>query len=290
MALEGETVYLELLRQVLHEGESRVTRNGSTISSFAKTLRFDLQKGFPLLTTKKMFFRGIVEELCWFLRGSTNATELEAKGISIWKANSSKEYLTKVGLPDYEEGDIGPAYGFQWRHWGAPYEGMKADYEGKGVDQIAKLIETIRTTPYDRRMIISAWNVSQLSEMALPPCHMMYQFYCSGPNASELSCMMTQRSADLFLGLPFNIASTALLTHIIAAATGKVAKEIQISIGDAHIYFEHREAVEQQLNNPILDPPKLVIKNIQRLDQYGWEDFELNGYRSADPIIAPMLA
>ena len=196
-------------------GNKREDRTGTgTLSLFGAQMRFSLRDGvFPLLTTKKVFYRGIAEELFWFIRGSTNAKELQEKNVRIWDGNSSREFLDSCGFTNREEGDLGPVYGFQWRHFGAEYVDMHADYEGKGVDQLSEVINRIKTKPSDRRIIMCAWNPADLNKMALPPCHCLVQFYVAD---GELSCQLYQRSADMGLGVPFNIASYALLTAMIA--------------------------------------------------------------------------
>ena len=181
-----------------------------TLSKFGCQMRFNLREHFPLLTTKRVFWRGVAEELLWFISGKTNAKELHDKGIHIWDGNASRAYLDSIGLTDREEWDLGPVYGFQWRHFGAKYVDMHTDYTGQGVDQLAELIHTIKTKPHDRRLVLSAWNPAALKEMALPPCHMFAQFYVAN---GELSCQLYQRSCDMGLGVPFNIASYALLTR-----------------------------------------------------------------------------
>lgn len=180
-------------------------------------MRYSLKESLPLLTTKRVFWRAVVEELLWFIRGSTNALELKEKNVNIWDANSTREYLDSIGLSDRVEGDLGPVYGFQWRHYGAEYKDMYTDYTGKGIDQLKNIIETLKTNPNDRRIIMCSWNPIDLPKMALPPCHCLVQFYVAN---GELSCMLYQRSADMGLGVPFNIASYALLTNMIAHITG----------------------------------------------------------------------
>lgn len=188
-----------------------------TYSLFGAQMRYSLRDNvFPLLTTKRVFWRAVVEELLWFIRGSTNALELRDKNVHIWDANSTRDFLDSAGLHDREEGDLGPVYGFQWRHFGAEYKGMRADYTNKGIDQLAHIIHTIKTNPGDRRMVMCAWNPVDIPKMALPPCHCLVQFYAAN---GELSCQLYQRSADMGLGVPFNIASYALLTCMIAHIT-----------------------------------------------------------------------
>lgn len=274
-----ETQYLQLLRSIINTGSPKVTRNGDVLSKFGTQLHCDLADGFPLLTTKKMFWRGIVEELSWFLRGSTNVQELREKKVHIWDGNSNDR--------DY---DAGPVYGFQWRHFGAEYTDCHADYTGQGVDQVTHIIRLINTNPMSRRMVLSAWCPSQQEQMCLPPCHVMYQFYVE--DDGRLSCMMTQRSADVFLGLPFNIASTALLTSLLAHQTGRTPGHLWINIGDAHIYQEHVAACQQQLAR---DAFPLSTISIQRpTDDNLWSfdvnDVVLMNYESQRSIKAPMKA
>lgn len=214
-----EYQYLEHIKNILEKGIKREDRTGvGTYGIFGAQMRYSLRNNiFPLLTTKRVFWRGVVEELLWFIRGSTNAFELSNKNVHIWDANSTREFLDSVGLSHHEVGDLGPVYGFQWRHFGAKYAGMHADYTNKGIDQLAQVIHTIKTKPTDRRIIMCAWNPIDIPEMALPPCHCLVQFFVAN---DELSCLLYQRSADMGLGVPFNIASYALLTYMIAHVTG----------------------------------------------------------------------
>ncbi|GKV21122.1 hypothetical protein SLEP1_g31134 [Rubroshorea leprosula] len=213
-----EYLYLRMVQDIIDNGTLKDDRTGTgTLSKFGCQMRFNLRKTFPLLTTKKVFWRGVVEELLWFISGSTSAKVLQEKGIHIWDGNASREYLDSVGLTEREEGDLGPVYGFQWRHFGARYTDMHADYTGQGFDQLLDVIDKIKNKPDDRRIILSAWNPSDLKLMALPPCHMFAQFYVAN---GELSCQMYQRSADMGLGVPFNIGSYALLTNMIAHVCG----------------------------------------------------------------------
>ncbi|KAK9847913.1 hypothetical protein WJX84_009309, partial [Apatococcus fuscideae] len=242
-----EQQYLDLVADVIKNGAVRPDRTGTgTLSLFGKQMRFNLRHSFPLLTTKRVFWRGVAEELLWFISGSTNAKRLQDKGISIWDGNASRAYLDSIGLSNREEGDLGPVYGFQWRHFGAEYKGMHADYSGQGVDQLADLISRIKSNPEDRRLILSAWNPTALPDMALPPCHLMCQFYVAD---GELSCQMYQRSCDLGLGVPFNIASYALLTYLIAHTCGLQPGDLVHVLGDAHVYSNHVEPLKQQMKN-----------------------------------------
>jgi dihydrofolate reductase / thymidylate synthase len=274
-----EMQYLNLIRRILANGISRGDRTGvGTRSMFGETMRFDLRKSFPLLTTKRVFWRGVAEELLWFVSGSTNANELAAKGVHIWDGNGSREFLEKHGFPDREVGDLGPVYGFQWRHFGASYTDMHGDYRGQGVDQLAEIIHTIRTNSSDRRMVLTAWNPAALHEMVLPPCHMMAQFYVAN---GELSCMMYQRSCDVGLGVPFNIASYALLTRMIARVTGLKAGEFVHVLGDAHVYNNHADALGEQVTRTPRAFPTLEISDREDLvgiDDFKMSDFEIVGY------------
>lgn len=254
-----EMQYLDLIRKIIETGNKREDRTGTgTLSLFGAQMRFSLRDGtFPLLTTKKVFYRGIAEELFWFIRGSTNAKELQEKNVRIWDGNSSREFLDSCGFTNREEGDLGPVYGFQWRHFGAEYVDMHADYEGKGVDQLAEVINRIKTKPSDRRIIMCAWNPADLDKMALPPCHCLVQFYVAN---GELSCQLYQRSADMGLGVPFNIASYALLTAMIAHVCDLVPGDFVHTLGDAHVYSNHVEPLKTQLEREPKQFPKLVIK------------------------------
>jgi thymidylate synthase len=290
----GEVGYLNSLRKIMDTGDEHMGRNGKTLSVFGERLEFNIEDNFPLLTTKKMFWKGIVGELVWFLNANTNAKELNDMGVKIWDGNSSREYLDSIGLTDYEEGECGPIYGFQWRNFNGTYKGSGVDYlkEGDGVDQLQEILDQIRTTPGSRRMVMSAWNPAQADKIVLPCCHLLYQFYV---NDGKLSCQMYQRSADMFLGVPFNIASTALLTHIIAHLTGLKPGRIIIVIGDAHIYAEHIEAVKKQLKREPKSFCQLKIKEreddseIKNPEDFRMDDFELIGYDSHRGIKAQMI-
>jgi thymidylate synthase len=282
----NEKGYLALLKDVNENGIRKDNRNGFTYSSFGATLKFNVNNGlsFPLLTTKKVFFRGIVEELLWFLRGSTNSKELEDKGINIWKGNSTKEYLNSIGLINNNEGELGKVYGYEWRSFNGYF------------DQIKYIIEELSLNN-SRRAILSAWNPCDLKEQALPPCHLLYNFYKI--DNDNLSCMMYMRSADLFLGVPFNIASTTLLAMIIGKVMGMKVNEICISICDCHIYDEHLDAVNEQISREVYESPKVEIKKnidknlsidekIKWIEELKFEDFELSDYKYHPTIKAIM--
>ena len=254
--------YLDLLRDILENGVDKMDRTGvGTRSVFGRQMRFDLNEGFPLLTTKKMHLKSIIYELLWFIRGDTNVRYLQEHGVRIWNEWAD------------ENGDLGPVYGAQWRNW-----------NGDGIDQLAEVIETLKRNPNDRRMIVSAWNPSQLKAMHLPPCHMMFQFYVAN---GKLSCMLYQRSCDMFLGVPFNIASYALLTMMIAQVCGLKLGEFVHTLGDTHIYHNHFEQVKEQLSRVPLELPQMKINpDIKDINDFKFEDFELQNYQSYQPIKA----
>ena len=293
---QEEVQYLSLIRKILKNGIVRGDRTGTgTKSLFGAQMRFDLRDGtLPLLTTKKTFWRGVAEELLWFISGSTNANLLKEKKVRIWDGNASKEFLESRGLGHREEGDLGPVYGFQWRHFGADYIDMHTDYTGKGVDQLAQCIDKIKNNPEDRRILMSAWNPSALDEMALPPCHLLCQFYVD-TTANEVSCHMYQRSADMGLGVPFNIASYALLTHLIAHVTGRKPGELVHTLGDAHVYMNHIEPLKEQLERTPRPFPKLFIddnvgddKTPKSIDDFTYEDLHVVGYHPHEKISMKM--
>ncbi|XP_049295042.1 thymidylate synthase [Anopheles funestus] len=279
-----EQAYLQLIRDIIDKGSKRLDRTGvGTLSIFGSQMRFSLRDGtIPLLTTKKVFFRGVAEELLWFIKGSTNAKELQDKGIRIWDGNSTREYLDSCGFTDREEGDLGPVYGFQWRHFGAKYKTCHDDYTGQGIDQLAEVIHKIKNNPYDRRIIMSAWNPSDIPNMALPPCHCLAQFFVGN---GELSCQMYQRSADVGLGVPFNIASYSLLTHMIAHVTGLKAGEFVHTTGDTHIYLNHVDALREQIERTPSKFPSLIIKRkVEAIDDFNFADFEIVNYNPQSAI------
>ena len=287
--LTHENNYLDQLQCVLEHGETRQTRNSETISTFGLRMEFNLQLGFSLLTTKKMYWKGIKEELMWFLRANTDSKDLSDKNVHIWDGNSNREFLDSIGLNSYQEWDCGPIYGFQWRHFNAEYTGCKSNYKNKGVDQLLNVIHLLKTNPTSRRIFMSAWNPEQMKEMALPPCHISYQFYVSQGN--KLQCQMYQRSGDMFLGIPFNIASTALLTHIIAKMTNLIPDKIILVVGDAHIYKDHIDQVKLQLKRKPYIPPTLIIKTKKdNIEDFEANDCILQDYISYPSIKANMVA
>lgn len=288
-----EMQYMNLLTEIMEKGEERIDRTGTgTIGLFGKQLTFDLRDDvLPLLTTKRVWYKGVIEELLFFLRGDHDNKKLQAKGVHIWDGNTSREYLDKYNKQHIETDDLGLAYGVQWRAAGAPLKGINADYRGKGIDQIQYCIDLIRNNPKSRRILFHAWNVQQLNDMSLVPCHLMYQFYVSQEEGT-LSCMMTQRSVDVFLGLSFNIASVATLTRLIAKVCNLKPGKIVLNLGDTHIYKNHLEQVKEQLDRPTLYFPKLKIipelNSIEDIEKLAYEDFELEGYYPLPAIKAKM--
>ena len=278
-AYHPEMGYLSLVKNILKSGELRADRTGiGTRSLFGAQLKFNLQDGFPLLTTKRVFFRAVVEELLWFLRGDTDANILKDNGIHIWDDNATREFLDGRNLTEYPEGVLGPVYGFQWRHWGAEYDPNLC--EG-GIDQLQKVMDQIKSDPTSRRIIMSAWNVGDLEKMALPPCHILTQFQVSSDK--KLNCSMYQRSADVGLGVPFNIASYALLTHLIAHSTGLEVGTLTLSFGDVHIYLNHIEGLKEQITRKPRKFPILELLHdedqIRQPWEWSYQDIELHEYK-----------
>jgi len=263
--------YLDLMRHVLTQGTEKTDRTGTgTRSVFGWQMRFRLADGFPLVTTKKVHTKSIIHELLWFLRGETNVTSLQAAGVSIWDEWAG---------PD---GELGPVYGKQWRAWPAP----TPEHPNRVVDQMSEVVDQIRKNPDSRRLIVSAWNVSQIPEMALAPCHAFFQFYVA---EGKLSCQLYQRSADIFLGVPFNIASYALLTHMVAQQTDLDVGDFVWTGGDCHLYSNHLEQAQEQLSREPFGLPTLVIRRRpSTLFDYAYDDFELVGYRCHPAIKAPV--
>lgn len=300
--------YLDLLQDIKTNGIKKSDRTGvGTISVFGRQLRFDLSDGFPAVTTKRLFMRGIIHELIWFLQGSTNIKYLVDNDIHIWDEWPYRHYLMEKGDPvpssNSDEwksgiakftdkiknddnfakkwGELGPVYGYQWRNWPAP--------DAQHIDQISQIIDTLKNNPDSRRMIVSAWNVADVEEMSkagLPPCHLLFQFYVAG---GKLSCQMYQRSADTFLGVPFNIASYALLTMMIAQVTGYKLGDFVHTFGDTHLYLNHLDQVDEQLSRTPKPLPKMKINpRVKNIDDFKFEDFELTNYDPYPAIKAPI--
>lgn len=287
----NEDGYLGLLREVL-DAKPRKDRTGTgTRSVFGRQLRFDLREAsWPLLTTKKMAWKTCLKELLWFLRGSTDATELQRDNVHIWDGNSTRAFLDDRGLTHLPEGDVGPTYGFQWRHYGAKYVDCKTPPTDPGFDQLEYVENLIRNDPTSRRIFLTAWNPGAISQMALPPCHVCAQFYVN-PEQKTLSCHVYQRSADVFLGLPFNVASYAALTHILAHRAGLSASELVMSLGDAHLYLDHVVQATEQVSRDVYPTPKIALSDrvkIASWDELTIDDFDVTHYTCHPAIAAKM--
>lgn len=297
--VKDESKYLKLLDNIVKEDNHRQTRNAITLSSFGKHLEFDMKSGFPLLTTKKMYWRGVVEELLFFLKGNTDSNILANKKVNIWKPNTTREFLDNRNLQHYNEGDMGPMYGWNWRYFGAEYKGAEHDYSNQGLDQLKNCINLIKNDPTSRRIMMTSFDPSKLYQSVLAPCHsLMIQFYV---NNNELSATMYQRSSDSFLGLPFNIASTSLLLHIIAHVTNKIPSKVHIFLGDVHVYDSHLDAINEQLKRIPYPKPMLQInkKNNENdsidnilgfIEDLKYEDLKLLDYECHPSIKAEMIA
>jgi len=293
--IHPEFQYLDMIQEIIQKGISKKDRTGvGTIGLWGGMTRWNLQKGFPLLTTKRVFWKGVVEELLWFLQGQTDAKLLSKKGVKIWDANGSRDFLDKLGFTERREGDLGPVYGFQWRHFGAPY--INPDTKPtEGIDQISTVLEQLKKSPWDRRCLVVAWNPTALREMALPPCHVLFQLQGVGQNTPDdplrLNLLFYQRSCDMGLGVPFNIASYALLTHILAHMLGWQVGELVHLMGDRHVYTNHVEPLMTQLERMPKNFPELRIKVEPKTDpgEYELEDFELIDY-SCHPTIPMEMA
>jgi thymidylate synthase len=273
---EEEQQYLNLVRDIIDNRPLENGRNGKTIAKFGHSMRFSLADGIiPILTTKKVAFRPCFEELFWFIRGCTDNQQLQDKKVSIWNGNSTREFLDSRGLYDRAVGDLGPVYGFQWRHFNATYVDRHTDYSGKGVDQLQNIIDDLKNedTRSSRRHILTAWNPCQLEDMALPPCHMICQFNVRAEK--YLSCALFQRSGDVGLGVPFNIASYSLFTHILAKHCGLIADEFVYFLGNCHIYENHLEQMKIQIQREPMEFPKIEIKNVhENINDYCMDDIE----------------
>ncbi|OXL22835.1 thymidylate synthase [Psychrobacter sp. DAB_AL32B] len=278
---KNEQAYLDLLKHVMTHGTEKGDRTGTgTLSHFGAQLRFNLTDGFPLLTTKKVHLKSITYELLWFLRGSTHVDYLQENGVRIWNEWATSEQTARFNRP---AGDLGPIYGHQWRNYGATKD-EDGRYNNDGVDQITQVIEQIKTNPNSRRLIVSGWNPGEAEQVALPPCHTMFQFFVAD---NKLSCQLYQRSADLFLGVPFNIASYALLTHMVAQVCGLEVGEFIWTGGDCHIYQNHREQVELQLTRSLYTLPTLTLNpDVKDIFAFKYEDINVADYESHPAIKA----
>lgn len=291
--IHQEHQYLNLIRTILQNGEMKKGRNGYTKSIFGYQMRYNLRENtIPLLTTKKVAWKTCLKELLWFVSGDTSNHTLQKQNVKIWNGNSSREFLDSRGLYNNEEGDLGPVYGHQWRHFNAKYKDFKTDYSGQGVDQLQNIIDILNgkhktDDKFSRRIILSAWNPCQLNEMALPPCHVLMQFHVS--QNDELSCSLYQRSGDVGLGIPFNIASYSILTHLIAHHTGLKPGDFIHNLGDCHIYDDHIEQLGEQIEKEPYEFPTLTIKSLKdNIDSYVLDDFKLSHYKYHEKIAMKM--
>ena len=287
-----EEQYLNLIRDILSEGTLEQGRNGNTKCVFGAAMHFSLDHGvIPILTTKRVAWKTCLKELLWFIKGDTNNEHLKEQGVTIWNDNASRDFLDSRGLTHLRENDLGPVYGHQWRHFNAKYTTCDENYDGKGVDQLEYIINCLKDPAQrtSRRMIMSAWNPCQLDEMALPPCHILVQFNVTSGN--KLSCCMFQRSADVALGVPFNIASYSFLTHLLAKHCGLEAHEFIYYLGNAHIYESHLDAIKEQLTRAPYNFPTIAVKaKRENINDYTIDDFELRDYKSHDVIKMKMVA
>ena len=286
-----EYQYLNLLQDLINEGSLEKGRNGNTICSFGSTMHFSLENGkIPILTTKKTAWKTCLKELLWFVKGQTSNKILNDQNVKIWNGNASKAFLQTRGLGHYNDGDLGPLYGFQWRYFNAPYKTCDDDYSNQGIDQLQEIINTLKDPEKrtSRRMLVSAWNPCQINEMALPPCHVLFQFNVL--EGKKLSCSLYQRSGDEFLGIPFNIASYSLLTHLIAKHCNLEAYEFIHNVGNCHIYEEHIEQVKTQISRTPYEFPTLKILNKkENISDYTIDDFKLENYQHHARIKAAMV-
>ena len=287
-----EQQYLDLIQKIISNGTLESGRNGNTYAIFGNSMRFSLQNGkIPILTTKKVAWKTCLKELLWFIKGSTNNDKLVEQGVHIWDGNASRNFLDNYGFTERREGDLGPIYGHQWRHFNAAYRDCDTDYSGQGIDQLQYIIDHLKNpaTRNSRRLVMSAWNPCQLDEMALPPCHIMCQFNVHGGN--KLSCALFQRSNDEALGTPFNIASYCFLTHLLAKHCGLEAHEFLYFKGNCHIYEQHLEGMKTQLTRKPYPFPTVTIRQVREsIDDYVVEDFELQHYQSHPQIKFNMVA
>ena len=275
---QDEQNYLNLIKKIVETGETRNTRNSITKSIFGEKLEFDISNSIPFLTTKKLAYKSVIHELLWFLSGSTDNKKLLHNNVKIWVGNSTREYMDNIGFKDRKVNDLGPIYGHQWRHFNAKYKDHNTCYTNQGIDQIQNIINLLKNDPMSRRIILTAWNPCQIDQMNLPPCHILAQFYVSTNN--ELSCQMYQRSVDIGLGLPFNIASYAMLTCILAKLTGLKPKKLIMVMGDTHIYESHISALTEQITKIPYSFPTLEFKEKEytTISDFTIDDFIIKNY------------
>lgn len=290
-----EKLYLKLLKNVMENGSVKCGRNGETKSTFGNILRFDLRKGYPLITTKKMFFRGVVEELLFFIRGDTDSGLLEQKNVNIWKGNTSRIFLDSIGLNNRREGVLGPMYGYQWRYFNSPYNEKKTQpsIHNKGIDQLTNVINMIQHDPHSRRIMMTDYNPEQVTQGVLYPCHsIIIQFYVSSCE-KYLDMFCYNRSSDMFHGLPFNIASSSLLHILISKITNKIARQFTLTLGDSHIYKDHYDTVSEQLQRIPYSFPNIEInkdlQSVSDLEKLTYKDIKLIDYQSHSPLKVKMV-
>lgn len=285
-----ENQYINLIYDILNENTEFVGRNGNTKAIFGSAMHFSLQENsVPFLTSKKLAWKTCLKELLWFISGNTSNKTLKEQNVHIWDANGSREFLDSRNLINREVDDLGPIYGFQWRHFNAEYDNANTNYDKKGIDQLQEIIDNLKNenTRYSRRLILTAWNPCQLNEMALPPCHILCQFNVIN---NKLSCALYQRSGDVGLGVPFNIASYSLLTHLMAHHCNLDVGDFIYYLGNSHIYEEHIQSLREQLNNSLYKFPKLNIKNkYENINDYKFEDFEIIDYKCNESIKMIMI-
>ena len=288
--MSEERAYIQLIRDIHTKGEDDYSRNGSVKCIFGANMRFSITNNkIPILTSKRLAWKTCLKELLWFISGNTSNKTLKTQNVHIWDGNSSREFLDSRGLEHLQEGDLGPIYGFQWRHYNAEYKTCDDDYTNKGVDQLQQIIDALKDPKErkSRRLIMSAWNPEQIGDMALPPCHVLCQFNVIGEN--KLSCALYQRSGDVGLGVPFNIASYSFLLHLIAHHCNLIPCDFVYFLGNAHIYDDHMEPLLKQVENELYEFPTLTIKNrYENIEQYTLEDFQLDNYKHNDSISMKM--
>ena len=286
-----EMQYLELVNDIIKNGEKIKSRNGVTRNLFGLSMKFSLENNkIPILTSKKVAWKTCLKELLWFINGETDNNILNKQNVKIWDGNANREFLNNRGLGHYLENDLGPIYGHQWRHWNARYYNCFTDYNGKGIDQLNGIIESLKNENerYSRRLILSAWNPEQLDEMALPPCHVISQFFVN--EKGELSCSLYQRSGDVGLGVPFNILSYSFLTHMLAKECNLKAKSFHHFLGVAHIYEEHINELKKQMKNEVYEFQTIKIEKKKSIDSYNLEDIKVENYKYSKKIKMDLIA